>query len=86
MSTTITSTSASISARGARVALRPDAGGGGDAQPAEFVLVGERVGLRLVHVLDGDQSDAAVGVVHHQQLLDAVAVQQAPGLVGATPW
>ena len=36
---------------------------------------------RLVHVLDGDQPDAAVGVVHHQQLLDAVAVQQAPRLV-----
>ncbi len=63
--------------------LRPHAGGGGDAQPAQFVLVGERVGLRLVHVLDGDQPDAAIGVVHHQQLLDAVAVQQAARFLGA---
>ena len=67
----------------AGLAFRPHAGGGGDPQPAEFVLVGQRVGLRLVHVLDGDQPDAAVGVVHHQQLLDAVAVQQAARLVGA---
>ena len=36
---------------------------------------------RLVHVLDGDQPDAAIGVVHHQQLLDPVAVQQAARLV-----
>src|SRR5215472_12847126 len=43
----------------------------------------ERVGLRLVHVLDRDQPDAAIGIVHHQQFLDAVMVQQAARLVGA---
>ena len=50
---------------------------------AQLVLVGQRVCLRLVHVLDGDQPDAAIGIVHHQQLFDAVAVQQAAGLLWA---
>ena len=63
-----------------RFAIRPDAGGGGDAQAAKLVLVGERVGFGLVHVLDGDQADAAIGVIDDDQLLDAVLVQQLPGL------
>ncbi len=66
---------------GAQLPVRPDPGGRGDAQPAHGVLVGERVRLRLVHVLDGDQADAAIGLVDHQQLLDAMAVQQAAGLL-----
>ena len=65
---------------GAQLAVRADTGGGGDTQAAELVLVGQRMRLGLVHVLDGDQADAAIGVVHHQQLLDAVPVQQAPRL------
>ena len=65
------------------LAVRPDAGCGGDAQAAKFVLVGERVRLGLVHVLDGDQADAAIGVIDHQQLLDPVLVQQAPRSLGA---
>ena len=69
--------------RRAGVAVLADAGGGGRAQAAELVLVGERVGLRLVHVLDGDQADAAIGVIDHQQLFDAVAVQQPARLVMA---
>ena len=81
VSTTMTSTSAAISASRPRVPVLADAGRGGDAQPAQLVLVGERVRLRLVHVLDGDQPDAAIGVVHHQQLFDAVAVQQPPRLL-----
>ena len=32
------------------------AGGGGDAQAAQFVLVRDGVGLRLVHVLHGDEA------------------------------
>ena len=63
--------------------LRPHAGGGGNPQPAQLVLVGERVRLRLVHVLHGDQPDAPVRLVHHQQLLDAVPVQQAARLIRA---
>ena len=81
VSTTITSTSASISASTRAEAVLADAGRGGDAQAALLVLAGVRMGLRLLHVLDGDQADAAIGVVDHQQLLDPVAVQQAPGLV-----
>ena len=60
VSTTMMSTSAAISARARMRAVRADTGRGGDAQAAEFVLVGERVGLRLVHVLHGDQPDAAI--------------------------
>ena len=83
VSTTMTSTSAAISARARACAIRPDTGGGGDAQAAKFVLVGKRVGLRLVHVLHGDQADAAIGIVDHEQLLDPVLVQQVPGLAPA---
>ena len=43
----------------AREAVLADAGRGRDAQPAQRVLHRIRVGLRLVHVLDGDQADAA---------------------------
>ena len=66
---------------GAREALVADRGGGGDAQAALLVLAGVRIGDRLLHVLDGDQADAAVLVVDHQQLLDAVLMQQPLGLV-----
>ena len=66
---------------GALKAIVAGAGRGGDAQPALLVLAGVGVELRLLDVLDGDQADAAVGVIDHQQLLDAVLVQQALGLV-----
>ena len=66
---------------GAREALVADGGRGGDAQPALLVLAGVRIGDRLLDVLDGDQADAAILVVDHQQLLDAVLMQQALGLV-----
>ena len=67
---------------GARQTVGADAGGGADAQAALLVLAGVRIGLRLFHILDGDQADAAIGLVDHQQLLDAVLVQQAAGLFG----
>src|SRR3546814_8593772 len=57
---------------GARQAVRPDAGGGSRAQAALLVLGGMRIGLRLLHVLHGDEADADIVVVDHQQLLDAV--------------
>ena len=81
MSTTTTSTSAAISSSARCSPSSPDARGGGDAQAAQRVLHRIRVGLRLVHVLHGDQADAAEGIVHHQQLLDPVLVQQGAGLV-----
>ena len=66
---------------GALEALVADGGGGGDAQPPLLVLAGIRIGDRLLDVLDGDQADAAILVVDHQQLLDAVLVQEPLGLV-----
>ncbi len=68
---------------GTGLAVRSDAGGGGDSKAAKLVLVGERVGFRLVHVLDGDQADAAIAIVDNDQLLDPVLVQQVPGAFGA---
>ena len=68
---------------GALHALGPDAGGRGHAQAALLVLAGIGEFLRLLDILDGDEADAAIGLVHHQQLLDAVLMQQALGLVAA---
>ena len=65
----------------AGVAVIAHAGGGGDAEAAELVLVGEGVGLGLVHVLDGDEAHAAVGVIDDQELLDAMAVEEAAGVL-----
>ena len=62
---------------GALVAVVADRGRGRDPQPALLVLAGMGMGDRLLDVLDGDQPDAAVLVVHHQELFDAVLVQQA---------
>ncbi len=50
---------------------------------ALLVLGGVRIGDRLLDVLHGDEADAAVILVHHQQLLDAVLMQQALGLGSA---
>ena len=55
--------------------------GSGDAETALGVLGGMRVELRLLNVLDGDQTDAAAFVIDHQQLLDAVRMQQALGFL-----
>ena len=63
------------------VALVADRGRGRDAQPALLVLAGVRIGDRLLDVLHGDQADAAILRIDHQQLLDAVLVQQPLGLV-----
>ena len=81
VSTTTRSTPASIRILGTVETLVADGRRGGDAQAALLVLAGVRIGDRLLHVLDGDQADAAVLVVDHEQLLDAVLVQQALGLV-----
>src|SRR5690606_7942300 len=65
-------------------ALEPvvtDAGGGRHAKPTLRVLRGMRVELRLLDVLDGDETDAATLAVDDQQLFDAVLVQEPLGLV-----
>ena len=54
---------------------------GGDAQAALLVLAGVRIGDRFLHVLYRDQPDAAVLIVDHEQLLDAVLMEEALGLV-----
>ena len=61
---------------GAGKALVADRGGRRDAQAALLVLAGVRIGDRLLDVLHGDQADAAVILVDHQQLLDAVLMQE----------
>ena len=79
----MTSTSASISSCGAAQPVLADAGRRGGAQPALLVLAGAGELVGLLDVLDGDQADAAIGVVDHQQLLDAALVQEPLGLVRA---
>ena len=69
---------------GALEAVVADAGRRRDPQPPLRVLGGVGVELRLLDVLDGDQADAVAGLVDDQQLLDAVLVQQALGLVWST--
>ena len=66
---------------GAGVAVIAHAGRRRHAQPPALVLAGVGIFLRLLDVLDRDQADAAIGVVHHQDLLDAVLVQKPLGLV-----
>ena len=78
---TTRSTSASISRSRALEAGIADGRRRGDAQPALLVLGGVRVEPALLDVLDGDQADAAVVVVDDEQLLDAVLVEEALGLV-----
>ena len=62
-----------------------DARRGGGAQPPLLVLGGVGVEPALLDVLDRDQADAAVVVVDDEQLLDAVLVEQALGLVAGRP-
>lgn len=66
---------------GALEAAIADRGGGGDAEAALRVLAGQRMGDRLLHVLHGDQADAAILLVDHKQLLDAMLMQHPPRLV-----
>ena len=67
----------------ALVAIGADADGGADAQAAEVVLGGERVLLRLLDVLDGDEALQLAAAVDDQQLLDAVACAAAPSTLSS---
>ncbi len=64
---------------GAGIAEVADRGRRGDAQTALLVLAGIGICDRLLDVLDGDQADAAVLLVDHQELLDPMLVQQTLG-------
>ncbi len=66
---------------GAVMALVADGGGGSHTQTALLVLAGVGVGDRLLDVLHGDEADAAILRIDHQQFFDAMLVQQALGLV-----
>ena len=57
-------------------ALVADRGRGGDAQAPGAVLGRVGIGDRLLDVLDGDQADAAMIVVDHQQFLDPPLMEQ----------
>ena len=57
------------------------ASGSTHQQPLMLVLGGERVVGGLLHVVDGDQPHAFVVVIDDDQLLDAVFVEKALGLV-----
>jgi hypothetical protein len=66
---------------GALVTALADRGCSRDPQPALRVLAGQGMRHRLFHVLDGDQTDAAVLLIDDQQLFDAVLVQHPLRLV-----
>ena len=67
---------------GAGIAVLTDADGGGDAQAPPLVLAGVGIFLRLLDVLDGDQANAAIGLVDDEDLFDTVLVQESLGLFG----
>ena len=56
-----------------------------DPQPPVRILAGVREKLRLLDVLDGHQADQSEVVVDHQQLLDAMLVQELLGLLAPDP-
>ncbi len=77
VSITIRSHSASISASVRSKPLSPTVVAAATRSRPAPSLVACGIVHRLLDILDRDQSDAAIGVVHHQQLLDAPLVQQA---------
>ena len=54
---------------------------GGHAEPTLRILAGQRMRYRLFHILDGDETDATILVVDHEQLLDAMLVQHPLGFI-----
>ncbi len=68
---------------GALQAVWPHADGGTAAQASQGILAGVREALALLDVLDGDEAAQGAGVVHHQELLDAVLVEQVLRLLHA---
>ena len=58
------------------VPVFPDADCRPDTQTAQGILAGEGIAPPFLDVLDGDQPLQVEGVVHHQELLDTVLMQQ----------
>ncbi len=58
------------------------AGCGGDAQAAALILGGVGIFLGLFDIFHGDEADAAVGIIHHENFFDAVLMQQPLGFFG----
>jgi hypothetical protein len=58
-------------------AIAAGTGRRGHSKTAMLVLAGRRIALRFLDILDGYQTDAAIDLVDHEQLLDAMLVQQA---------
>ena len=81
VSTTRQSTPASISSSARSKPSSPTVVAAATRSRPSPSLAACGMGRRLLDVLDGDQADAAAGFVDHQQLLDAVLVQQAARLV-----
>src|SRR5262249_49314689 len=48
----------------------------GRAKPSALVLAGVWVFLRLLNVLDRDEAHAAIGLIHDEDLLDAMLVKK----------
>ena len=65
------------------VSLVADGGGCGNAQAPLIVLGCVGVEARLFDVFHGDQADALIGRIHHQQLFNPMLMQKALGLVVA---
>ena len=63
------------------IRIRPDADGRAHAQPPMFVLAGIRVFDTFFDVLDGDQALQLELLVDDRQFLDAVLVEDLPGLL-----
>ena len=66
---------------GAPQTIVADIGGGGHAQAAAFILTGVGKFLRLLDVFHGNEADAAVVFVYHQNLFDAVLMQKPLGFL-----
>ncbi len=60
-------------------AVHPDGRAG--SQAAEIVLGREGIFFHLLDILDGDQALEMVFVIHHQELFDAVLVEERLGLL-----
>ncbi len=58
-----------------------NAGRGGDAKPAPFILACVGITLRLLDILNGDETNASILLIHHQEFLDPVFVQKPLGLL-----
>ena len=81
MSTTTRSNSGRDQGLGTGETLVADRRCCSNAKATLFVLAGIRIGNGLLDILYGDEADASILRIHHQQLLDAMLVQQTFGFI-----